>query len=194
QRPTFNAQTRVGLNNSWTNTLTESAYEPGSCMKIFSMAAAINSGIYNPNATFMSGRYDIDGAYVYDWDRNGWGPITYQQEFIRSSNVVIAKLEQQMGAKRWLRYLKSFGFLKAVNGPGLGTEASGAIGYKYPIDQANTAYGQSIDVTVMQMMQGFSMLANNGEMVQPRLIKNIVNPNTGKTVYRSTRKVVGHPV
>ena len=193
QRPTFNAQTRVGLNNSWTNTLTESVYEPGSCMKIFTMAAVINSGIYNPNATFMSGRYDIDGAYVHDWYRN-WGPITYRQAFILSSNVGMAHLEQQMGAKRWLRYLKSFGFLKAVNGPGLGAEASGAIGYKYPIDQANTAYGQSIDVTVMQMMQGFSMLANNGEMVQPRLIKKIVNPNTGKTVYRSKRKVVGHPV
>lgn len=194
QRPTFNAQTKVGLNSSWTNTLTESTYEPGSCMKIFTMAAAINSGIYNPNSTFNSGKYNIDGAYVYDWDRNGWGPITYRQAFIRSSNVGMAHLEQQMGAKRWLRYLKSFGFTKPVESPGLGSESKGYIGYKYPIDQANTAYGQGIDVTVMQMMQGFTAIANNGTMVQPRLIKKIVDPNDNKTVYKSKRKVLGHPV
>lgn len=194
QRPTFNAQTKVGLNSSWTNTLTESTYEPGSCMKIFSMAAAINSGIYNPNATFNSGKYNIDGAYVYDWNRAGWGPITYRQAFIRSSNVGMAHLEQQMGAKRWLRYLKSFGFLKPVDAPGLENEAKGYIGYKYPIDQANTAYGQSIDVTAMQMMQGFTAIANNGTMVQPRIIKKIVDPNDNKTVYESKRKVVGHPI
>ncbi|WP_290034212.1 penicillin-binding protein [Ligilactobacillus cholophilus] len=194
QRPTFNAQTKVGINSAWTNNLTESTYEPGSCMKIFLMAAAINSGIYNPNATFESGKYNIDGAYVYDWKRSGWGTLTYRQAFIRSSNVGMAHLEQQMGAKRWLRYLKSFGFLKAVNSPGLGNEAKGYIGYEYPIDQANTAYGQSIDVTVMQMMQGLTAIANNGTMVQPRFIKKIVDPNSGKTVYKSKKKVVGHPI
>lgn len=194
QRPTFNPETKTGLNSAWTNNLTESTYEPGSAMKIFSMAAAINSGIYNENATFDSGKYNIDGAYVYDWNRSGWGTITYRQAFIRSSNVGIAHLEQQMGSKRWLRYLKAFGFLKPVDAPGLGNEAKGYIGYTYPIDQANTAYGQSIDVTVMQMMQGFTAIANDGTMVQPRLVKKIVNPNNGKTVYKSKRKVVGHPV
>lgn len=194
QRPTFNAQTKEGLNSSWRNTLTEDTYEPGSCMKIFSMAAAINSGIYNPNATFNSGRYNIDGAYVYDWNRTGWGPITYRQAFIRSSNVGMAHLEQQMGAKRWMRYIKSFGFLKSTGAPGCGVEASGSIGFKYPIDQANTSYGQGIDVTAMQMMQGFTAIADNGTMIQPRLIKKIVDPNDDKIVYETKRKVVGHPV
>lgn len=193
QRPTFNPQTREGINDIWRNTLLADGYEPGSTMKIFTTAAAINSGRFNGNATFQSGTYDIDGQKVYDWDRNGWGTISYQQAFIRSSNVGMVHLEQQMGAARWKKYLKKFGFLKSTNA-GLGDESAGSINYKYRLDQANTSYGQGINVTAFQMMQGFSAIANGGKMIKPRLIDKIKDPNTGKTIYRSKTTTVGHPV
>lgn len=192
QRPTFNAQTREGINDQWANTLFEYTYEPGSPMKVFTMAAAIESGIYNPNATYKSGTYRIDGIPINDWARN-WGTLTYRQGFIRSSNVGMAYLEQQMGAKTWEKYIKRFGFLKSTNS-GLGKEASGSISFKYPIEQANTAFGQGIDVTVLQMMQGFSAIANGGTMVKPRLVDKIVDPDTDDVVYQSKKEVVGHPV
>lgn len=193
QRPTFNAQTKVGLSDMWRNTLVEDSFEPGSTMKILTMAAAINSGNYNANATYKSGTYKINGQTVSDWYPSGWGDITYRDAFIRSSNVGMAHLEQTMGAKKWLNYIKRFGLLKSTNS-GLSNEVKGSIEYKYPIEQANTAYGQGITVTVFQMLQAFSAVTNNGKMVKPQLVRKIVNPNNGKTVYKFNKKVVGHPI
>ena len=192
QRPTFNAQTKSNI-PVWRNELLAETYEPGSTMKIFTTAAAINSGIYNGNAYYKSGSLSIDGSKIYDWDRAGWGSITYDQAFIRSSNVGMALLEQQMGKKRWLNYIQKFGFLKETNA-GLGQEAKGSISYNYPIEQANTAYGQAIDVTVFQMMQGFSAIANNGQELRPYMIDKIVDSNTGKVLKRQNKKVIGHPI
>lgn len=193
QRPTFNPQTREGINDIWRNKLLVDSYEPGSTMKVFTTAAAINSGNFNENATYHSGSYQIDDQRVYDWDKAGWGTINYQQAFVRSSNVGMAHLEQQMGAALWKRYLKKFGFLKSTNA-GLGDESQGSIAYKYRLDQANTSYGQSIDVTAFQMMQALSAIANGGQMIKPRLIDHVKDPNTGKTIYRSKTTTVGHPV
>lgn len=194
QRPTFNPETLSGLSgSSWTNLLTESSFEPGSVMKVFSMAAAIDSGNYNSKATYTSGTYKIGTSTVYDWNRSGWGQLTYRQGFIRSSNVAMAHLERLMGKNTWYSYIKQFGFLKTTN-TGMGAESSGSISYTYPIDQANTAYGQGIDVTVMQLMQGYTAIANGGKLVQPRIIKKIVNPNTNKVVYQSKTTTLGNPI
>ena len=171
----------------------EDAYEPGSTMKVLTVASAINSGNYDSNATYRSGSYVIDGSTVYDWNRSGWGNITVKEGFMRSSNAVMAQLEQKMGKKTWMSYIRKFGLLRPV-GAGLGAESSGNINYTYAFDQANTAYGQGIDVTVIQMMQAFSAIANKGKMVKPRLVDKIVDPNTGKTVYKSKTQVVGKPI
>ena len=193
QRPTFNAQTKNGLTKMWRDILVEDSYEPGSTMKIFTTAAAINSGNFNADQTYKSGSMQIDGKNVYDWNRSGWGYITYQDAFIRSSNVGMAYLEQKMGAKTWLKYIRKFGFLKKT-GIKLPNEVTGSIEFKYPIEQANTAYGQAINVTALQMMQGFSAIANQGTMVRPYLIKKIVDPNTKNIVYQGGTKKVGQPI
>ena len=193
QRPTFNPQTGEGLNDMWRNILLEDTYEPGSIMKILTMAAAINSGNYNANATFKSGSYQIDNQRINDWNTTGWGEITYREGFIRSSNVGMAKLEQAMGEKTWLNYIKKFGLLKSTNA-GLGNEAAGSIEYKYPIEQANTAFGQGINVTVFQMLQAMSAVANNGKMVKPYLVSKVVDPNNGKIVFSQSPTVVGKPI
>lgn len=99
QRPTFNASTLKGINKAWTNTLTADTYEPGSTMKVFTLSAAINSGHFNGNETYESGRYSIDGKIVPDWDPAGWGYITFNKGFALSSNVAMAHLEQQMGRR-----------------------------------------------------------------------------------------------
>lgn len=192
QRPTFNAQTKSNI-PVWRNELLAETYEPGSTMKIFTTAAAINSGHYNGNAYYNSGALTIDGSKIYDWNRAGWGSITYDQAFIRSSNVGMALLEQQMGKKLWLNYIQKFGFLKETNA-GLGPESKGSISYNYPIEQANTAYGQGIDVTVFQMMQGFSAIANNGKELRPYMIKKIVSADGNKVLKQEGKKVIGQPI
>ncbi|VDG20773.1 penicillin-binding protein [Lactobacillus sp.] [Lactiplantibacillus mudanjiangensis] len=193
QRPTFNAQTQSGLSKMWRNLLVEDTFEPGSTMKVFTMAAAINSGNYNANITVPTGEYKIGGKTVPDWNTAGWGNITYAKGFALSSNVAMAHLEQTMGAKTWLKYIKRFGLRSSTNS-GLANEQTGSIQFTYPIEQADTSFGQGIQITPMQMLRGFTAIANNGKMLQPYFVSKIVNPNTKKTVYKAKTKVVSQPV
>ncbi|WP_409022366.1 penicillin-binding transpeptidase domain-containing protein [Dellaglioa sp. P0083] len=193
QRPTFNADTKSGISKMWRNTLIEDSYEPGSTMKVFTMAAAIENNAYNENAVYKSGVLKVGTKIVPDWNTSGWGLITYREGFARSSNVGMAKLEQAMGHTAWLKYIKKFGFLESTN-LGLANEAKGSIEFQYPIEQADTAFGQGINVTTMQMMQGFTAFANNGKMIKPTLVDKIVDPNTGKTTYQAKTTNLGQVI
>ena len=76
QRPTFDPETRAGIENSWYNEAVETSFEPGSTMKIFTLAAAVQEGVFNPNEWFQSGTYVIDPKSKPIRDHNGgrgWG-------------------------------------------------------------------------------------------------------------------------
>lgn len=193
QRPTFNATTKKGLDKVWRNTLVQDAYEPGSTMKIFTLASSIDSGHYNGNATYQSGKYTIGNQVVPDWNTSGWGTITYDKGFAVSSNVAMAHLEQQMGHKTWKKYIDRFRFLKSTKS-GLPGELTGSIAFQRPIEQADTAFGQGIQVTVFQMMQALSAVSNDGKMMKPYVISKVVNPNTNKTVKAYGPQNVANPI
>lgn len=178
----------------WRNTLTQDAYEPGSTMKVFTISAAIDSGNFNPNAVYKSGVFKVGDGQVTDWNKAGWGYITYKEGFERSSNVGMAYLEQTMGASTWKKYLTKFGFLQKTNVVGTTGEVSGSSPFSGALEQANTAFGQGITVNVMQMMQAFSAVANNGKMLKPYFIKKIVDPSTNQSVKSYGKKVVGNPI
>lgn len=189
QRPNMKSETP-----SWTNALTQQTFEPGSTMKVLALAAAINSGNFDPNATCTSGTWSLGGGKITDWVTSGWGTITYKEGFYRSSNVGFAHVEQNMGAKTWMKYIRRFGLLKKVNVYGMGNETAGYTTFKGKLEQANTAYGQGITVNVMELMQAYTAIANNGKMVKPYWIEKVTDPNTGKTVKKLSTTVVGHPI
>lgn len=189
QRPTL----RSKKNPVWRNMLVQDVYEPGSTMKTFALSAAIDSGHFDPNATFNSGTWQIGGGKVTDWQTSGWGVISYKDAFDLSSNVGFAHVEQNMGAKTWKKYLTRFGMFNKVNVEGMNNEVSGYSAFKGILQQANTAFGQGITVNVMQMMQGFSAIANNGKMMKPYIIDKVTD-NKGKTIQKVTPKKVGQPI
>ena len=131
-------------------------------MKGITLAAAIDTGKWQPNATFQSGTYLIDGKEVTDSFGDDQGQMTYREGFWRSSNVAFAKTEQKIGAQTWKNYLEKFKFLQSTQS-GLNGEEAGSISFSYAIDQANTAFGQAIRVTPLQMIQAYSAIANNGK-------------------------------
>lgn len=192
QRPTFNPQTGSGLGNFWRDTLVADAYEPGSVMKVFTLAAAIDAGKYQPNTTYASGQIRVGGITIHDWNKTGWGTIPFSEAFARSSNVGFVHIQQLMGQAKWLRYIKKFKFMQKTNSmlPG---EVSGSIQYQHASDQAITAFGQGINVNMMQMMQGFSAIANNGKEMKPQIVAKMTDPNTGKTTNYQPRSV-GKPI
>ena len=189
QRPTFNPQTKKGLTKAYRNILVQDTYEPGSVFKVLSFPAVVNSGNYNPNEYYRSGSVNVGGSTIHDWLTSGWGTIPFSQA---SSNTGFVKLEQKMGAKTWNKYLKKFhiGQKTGITLPG---EQPGFISFKTPVDQAITAFGQAVTVNVMQMMQAYSSLANNGQMVKPQLVNKITDSN-GKTLKGYEIKKVGSKI
>ena len=179
QRPTFNATTMEGIDERWQNLLVEEAFEPGSTFKILTIAAAINEGIFRPYDIYQSGSIEVEGGKISDYNLVGWGPISYLEGFGRSSNVMVVKLVQEMGYDVWEEYMQAFGMTTPTESK-LANEATGHYNYDYPLEKANTSFGQGVTVTPFQLIQAFTSVANGGDMMKLNYIHKIVDPETGE--------------
>ncbi|MFF2177070.1 penicillin-binding protein [Lysinibacillus sp. NPDC058147] len=193
QRPTFNPDTREGDNMKWLNEAIEETIEPGSTLKTFTLASAIDSGAWQPNTKYMSGQYRVLDRVIKDYNKVGWGKITYLQGFQRSSNTAMAHLLKLIGEDVFFDYLDRFGFGKKT-GIDLPNEASGKLLSKYPVERVTTTFGQGSTVTPIQLIQALTAIANDGKMMQPYVIDRIVDPSTGKIIKKHEPIVKGKPV
>ncbi len=196
QRPSFHPTTRDGLDKSWHNEVVETPIEPGSTMKIFTLASAIQEKKWNPNEQYKSGSYKVTekSRPIHDHNGSGWGTITYLEGIQRSSNVAVAKLvNEKIGTEKFREYLTKFGFDKPT-GIDLPNEASGTIVYKWPIEKVTTSYGQGTTVTPIQLIQAATAVANDGKMMKPQVIDKIVDPNTGKVIKQNEPESAGQPI
>ncbi|GCF93970.1 penicillin-binding protein [Enterococcus florum] len=193
QRPTFNPETKEGLDeeNVWRNFLVEDNFEPGSTMKVFTTAAAVNEGIFDENESYVSGKIKVADATINDHDLGEKGVLTMRQALSWSSNVGMVMLQERLGNK-WPEYMKQFGFGQSTYSA-LPNESKGTLPSSNIVDQAMSAYGQAIGVTNFQMMRGYTAIANDGKMLQPHYINKIVNPNDGKEIVTKP-EVVGEPI
>lgn len=159
---------------NYENPLTSFVYEPGSVMKIFTYMCAIEKGTYVGNQTYMSGNIDIEGTKIYDWNKYGWGEITYDHGFEMSSNVGTVNMMQNFLTKDDLKQcLTSYGFGSPTNIE-LPRELSGSLVFNYPVEVAAASYGQGITTTHIQQLQALSIIANDGYMLKPNIISKIV--------------------
>lgn len=197
QRPTFHPTTREGLDKSWHNDVVEKPIEPGSTMKIFTLAAAIEEKKWNPNELYKSGSYKVtekSGSIGDHNGRQGWGTISFLEGIQRSSNVAVAKLvNEKIGTEKFREYLTAFGFDKQT-GIDLPNEAVGKIQYQWPIEKITTSYGQGSTVTPIQLVQAATAVANDGKMMKPRVIDKIVDSTTGKIVKEIKPEPAGQPI
>ncbi|CAM2828158.1 penicillin-binding transpeptidase domain-containing protein [Paenibacillus sediminis] len=172
------------------NHAVRSTYEPGSTFKIVTLAGAVQEGLFNPNATFMSGSITIKGSTIHDVKRGGWGEITYLDGVKRSSNVGFVHLGYEMlGEERLRKYIDNFGFGQKT-GIDLPGEATGQVSFHYPIEVATAAYGHGkLTVTPIQQVAAVAAVANGGKLLVPHVVKEITDPTTGKTVKVGVKEV-----
>jgi cell division protein FtsI/penicillin-binding protein 2 len=171
-------------------------HEPGSVMKLVTMAAALDSGVVTPQSTYYdAGILEVGGHKTYNWDRSAPGTTDMTTLLSRSLNVGAATLATMMGSDVYYNYLQNFGFGRPT-GVDLMSEASGTM--PLPGDEfwtesfvATNAYGQGIAVTPLQMITAVSALANNGTMMQPYIVQEIRGEN-GTFVHEPT--VLGRPI
>lgn len=196
QRPTFHPKTREGIEKTWLNEAVEVSYEPGSTMKIFTLAAALEEQVLNLNEQYQSGSFKPtkNSDAIRDHNKVGWGSITYLEGFQRSSNVAIAKIVQEkLGFDTYREYLTKFGF-ENPTGIEIPNETGGKIVYNYPLDKVTTGYGQGTAITPLQQIQAATAIAGDGRMLKPQIIDRVVDPASNKTVKKSEPEVVGNPI
>ncbi|OQY36158.1 MAG: hypothetical protein B6I38_00300 [Anaerolineaceae bacterium 4572_5.1] len=156
------------------------AYEPGSVLKVITMAAALDAGVVERDTEFLdTGEFKIGGITIRNWDRRAWGPQTMTTCLQHSLNVCLAWVGSQLGAEQMYAYLQSFGFGQ-LTGIGLANEAPGVVKNYLSSDWhkselGTNSFGQGIEVTSVQMLKAVSAIANNGMMVSPRIVRAIVD-------------------
>ncbi|HFI0543295.1 TPA: penicillin-binding protein PBP2X [Streptococcus suis] len=198
QRPSYDSDTKEGLGQEGLlerSLLYQEAFEPGSTMKVLTVASAIDNGTFDPNAYYTNNEYVIADAKINDWTLNaGYSAVTlnYAQGFSLSSNVGMTLLQQQMGDEKWLNYLTKFRFGYPTRF-GMGDEAPGMVPEDNIVSIAMSTFGQGISANQAQMLRSFTSIANNGIMLEPKFISALYNPNTD-TARVSSKEEVGNPV
>ena len=198
QRPTFDADTKEGITEDfvWRDILYQSNYEPGSAMKVMTLASSIDNNTFPSGEYFNSSELKIADVTIRDWDVNDGlttgGMMTFLQGFAHSSNVGMSLLEQKMGDATWLDYLKRFKFGVPTRF-GLTDEYAGQLPADNIVNIAQSAFGQGISVTQTQMLRAFTAIANDGVMLEPKFISALYDPND-QTVRKSKKEIVGNPV
>lgn len=181
---------RMNLNNFWNysaiydnatefNPAISKTYEPGSVLKVLTMAAALDTNTVTPNTTYLdTGSVLIGGVTIQNWDRNPWGVQNMVGCLQHSLNVCMVNLATQMGANNFYSYMDEFGF-GHLTGIDLAGEAAGRLKVPgdadwYPVDLGTNSFGQGIAVTPIQMMMAVSAVANDGRMVTPHVLYAMV--------------------
>ena len=155
-------------------------YEPGSVMKLVTMAAALDSGTVTPQSTYYdSGVIEVGGHPSYNWDRSAPGTTDMTTLLARSLNVGAATLATWMGPEVFYDYYQRFGFGRPL-GIDLMAEAAGQM--PLPGDAswteaflATNSYGQGLATTPLQMVTAVAAIANQGNLMQPYIVEEIHN-------------------
>lgn len=174
---------------SYMNPLVSYQYEPGSVMKVFSFASAIEEGKYSSEETYKSGSYKLDdGTIIRDADRDGWGTITFDKGFANSSNVAATILALRLGTSTLSDYYTNLGFGEKT-GIELSNEVEGDIVFQRQSELATASFGQGISVTPIQMLQALSSITNDGNTIKPYIVDKIVD-SKGNVTYEGKKTIV----
>lgn len=186
--PNFNPNDTNTI-KEYMNPLLSYQYEPGSVMKVFSFASSMEEGKYDGEETFKSGSYTLDdGTVIRDSERKGWGTISFDEGFARSSNVAATTLALRLGVDKLSEYYNNLGFGKKT-GIELSNEAIGDIEMVYQSELATASFGQGVSVTAIQMLQALSAMTNDGTVIKPYIVDKVVDQN-GNITYQGKRQVV----
>jgi len=171
-------------------------YEPGSVMKILTVASALETGAIAPDFTYNDQEsLDVGGVTVENWDRLAHGVTDVTQVLVQSLNVGAATISMKMGPTDFYSMFSKFG-IGRTTGVDLAGEAAGTM--YVPGDEnwsesqlATNAFGQGIAVTPLQLLTAVNAIANGGLMMQPHVIDQI---RDGQTVYPAQPAALGRPI
>lgn len=174
------------LYNMWKNNVVSSPYEPGSPYKLITAATALEENITSedvPNDFYCNGSIEVADRKISCWTQAHKGAKTLRQALQVSCNPSLIQLGQRIGAETLYKYYQAFGFFDKT-GIDLPQEASSTY-WKLEdvkdVELATMSFGQRFTITPVQLVSAVSAIANDGILMKPRIVKQIINPETGTT-------------
>ncbi len=172
------------------------AYEVGSVAKIFTMAAALDTGKVKPDTRYLDrGVIRVGGVDIYNWDGGAWGYQDMTGCLAHSLNVCLAWVSTELGNATFYSYMQRFG-LGHPTGIDLAGEVPGRLKLPgdtdwYPVDLGTNAFGQGMAITPIQMVMAASAFANDGKMVYPHVLYGQLQDGHQSNM---SPQVVGSPI
>lgn len=194
------------LNKLWRNFCVSDTYEPGSTMKLFTIAAGLENGTLKGSETYVCPGYlDVGKWRIKCNKKDGHGTQTLKQAIANSCNVALMHVGAAIGPEEFSKYQHIFGFGE-YTGIDLPGEASTDKLLFAPdkmgnADLATNAFGQNFNVTMLQLAAGFNSLINGGNYYEPHVVKQIRDADgnvienktpvlTKKTISEETSKLL----
>ena len=184
--PSYNPNNREGV-KPWQmrNHAVTDEYEPGSTMKPFTVAAALDAGTIKPDTVIDTGdgTYELGNRRIHDTHANGM--LTISQIIEKSSNIGAAKIALELKPEYFWDELHKAGFGTApkVGFPGAASGRLRPYQNWRPIEQATMAYGNGIAVSLLQMARGYTVFANDGVMRSVTMLKQDAPSPSGVQVF-----------
>ena len=196
---------------SYIDNLSTMQLEPGSVMKPFVYATAIDTGVYPKGKNYTAGTftYDVNPSGKIVRVANGsnspyrpindalgtdFGTLSFEQGLAVSSNIAICELlANYINYHDFETYLDSFGFFKPVDGIHI-PQVNGVKNVSNATDYLSTGFGQGSSITLLQMVQAYTAIFNDGKMMRPYVVESIENIATGEVIEDMEPKEVGRPI
>ena len=163
----------------WTIRSVSCVYEPGSTFKLVTAAALLETGKVRSSDVFDAekGTADMDVAVIHD--AHPYEMLTFEQGFVQSSNIVLAKAAMRLEREEFTDAIRSFGF-GTPTGIELNGESAGQVPRKWSKrTQITLAFGQEVAVTPLQLANAFAAIANDGVLVMPRMVRAVADETSG---------------
>lgn len=170
------------LNTLWKNYCISDTYEPGSTMKPFTVAAALETGALTGDETFYcAGMMHVGDHDIHCINRDGHGTQTLKEAVQNSCNVALMQIAELIGKEDFSKYQHIFGFgeLTGIDLPG-DASTEGLLYTPENMDDASlatNAFGQNFNVTMTQLAAGFASIINGGDYYEPHIVKQIQDEN-----------------
>ena len=179
----------------WRNKAGSDTYEPGSVFKIFTAAAGLEEGVVTPDTTYnCTGAIRVADNTIHCHRREGHGVQTVTEGLVNSCNPFYITIGQKLGTEKFYKYFEAFGFTEdsGIDLPAEATPVGGVTYHKKEdmgISQlSSSAFGQTFQVSAIQMITAVSAIANGGKLMEPYVVAKQIDQE-GNTVYEKTPTV-----
>ena len=176
------------------NSVTQKVFEPGSVLKAITFAVALNEGKITPETTYIdTGVVNIGGWPIYNYEQRVYGETPMTEVLEKSINTGAVFAQKQIGNELFLQYLDKFGFFEPT-GIDLREVYSENKELKkgYEVNFATASFGQGIEMTPIQLVRAYCVLANGGKLIQPYLVDEVWQ--NGKMVEKKETEITSEPV